>query len=390
MLTRSYIKSIDEIRDCKEEIILFLSRSTVVSNLYHQPTYIEKVLKAQSEVIDWRLVVLKLNQDIVAIFPLYVQKESFRVKLGLITLLSLKLRVLKSFGHSIAFDVNLSENILYAALEEVLTDFSGIYDIGLFEAVPSESAMLSYFSFSSKFLRMESVFRNHEIVRLLEFTGSWSEYIGAMKRKRRYNLNACVKKMEEKSCGDLKVLRYRTVNDVTPFLCDLNDIYHQTWQSNVFGSKDRNNDLELDKNHALAELGAFNCFVLQSAGEAIAYLRGYSYKGIYYYEEIGYKQLWREYNPGSVLNMLAIQRLFSDGNIKSLNFGYGENTYKQIFGNASYSATNVALVKKKSLGLIVVRMQQCSQLIYNCIHKVLVALELDVKIRALLKRGSRS
>ncbi|WP_319586811.1 GNAT family N-acetyltransferase [uncultured Desulfobulbus sp.] len=363
----------------------FLSKQSVISSLYHQPVYIEQVLSTKNNIKNFNIILIKNKKDIIAIYPFYVVYENFDLKLGLVDLISVPMRKLRIFGNNFAFDNSCDFIDFNSYFKDALDRYADHYDIGFLEAVPVGSTLISHFSCANNNVRIDPIAKNPDNVWLLEFPESWDEYIGAMRYKTRYNLNCRVKKITCTFDGHVRLQRYREVVDVEPFLFVLNDIYQHTWQAHAFGCFCRNSEEDRAKNVALAELGALDCFALYVSGEAIAYLRGYQHKGIYYYEEIGYKKSWRKFAPGSVLNMLMLPILFSDGNIKTLDFGYGDNDYKQIFGNKFYSAHNIFLVKKWSLGAILSRLQHYLQSFYVKIRNLLLMLKMDKKIRFFLK-----
>lgn len=386
MISTVKIKSLDDLTLFSEKIIHFLSKPLIEGSFYHHPAYIEQIILTQSNIVSWIIILLLEADEIIAIIPLYVTKEPFALRLGVIKIISIRLRKLKFFGNKISYDHNYSSVNLQKSLEEALVCYSENYDIGLLDGMSTDSIIMSCFSDKKNPIRIESISKRPQSVWILSLSGSWDDYFLSMKRKKRYNLKSCVHKLSKKNEGKLHLERYRHVDDVIPFLSALDKIYRQTWQAYTFGHKNRNNKEDQAKNTILAKIGVLDSFVLYCSGEAVAFLRGYQYNGTYFYEEIGYKQSMRDDNPGTVLNMLVFPMLFTDGNIKILDFGYGENVYKQVFGNKNYAAVNALLVRNYSFGAILLRVQQGFQRFYETVRYILAALKLDSLARALLKK----
>jgi len=69
-----------------------------------------------------------------------------------------------------------------------------------------------------------------------------------------------------------------------------------------------------------------------------------------------------------------------------LDFGYGENLYKQIFGNCSYEANNSYLVRRNSPMRVAVLVQLGLSQLYCSVSPFLAKTGLDKRIRRRLRQ----
>ena len=115
-------------------------------------------------------------------------------------------------------------------------------------------------------------------------------------------------------------------------------------------------------------------------------IRGYQFNNVYYFEEIGYDKKWREHQPGTVLNFLAIEEMFVNETPDYLDFGYGENKYKNILGNDESYGNVSYLVLKYSPAYFLIVSQRVLIRLYRFLRYIVIQLNLDVYIRNLLKK----
>ena len=380
------IRDIQNLSQLADDINSFLDNPLVHGNPYHYPDYIESVVKFDASIETWKVLVLKDSGEIVSIIPIYIRYKKFPIKFALFSLFSFNINMLSFFGDSFSYRSDYSLPVIHNILNEQLKSISH-FDLGIINALPADSLLLSDFQGKKNGVVFKPLSKNHEVVRCIKFPETWGEYLSSMKRKRRYNLKRNIKILKDHCNDDVVVKCYESDDDVGLFLSEMDEIYKNTWQSSTFGCQSRLTDLEINQNKSLAKMGCFKSYILFASQTPIAFIRGYLFKGKYYYEEIGYKQSMAKYNPGSVLNFLMLEQLMSGGSAaKELNFGYGENVYKQVFSNEEYKATNAYLFRKGSKGNIIFRIQQLIDHLYVAVRKIIVKLKLEVIIRRMLRK----
>lgn len=381
------IKDTQTLNDYANEIVDFLNDEIVKSNPYHFPGFIHSIVSFDKTVIEWNVLLVYVDARLSAIIPLYVCDTTYPLIFALFTLFKFNIRQLKLFGNAISYSSDCELSVIHEILKQHL-ESNLPFDLGLIDALPADNPMMSDFQGSVKGdYAVRSLSKKNEVVRYIGFPASWDDYFSSMKRKRRYNLNRNLKILKQKCDDDVVLHSFESVDEIEPFLQQMDEIYKQTWQSAAFGSRSRLTEIEIQQNIALAKLGVFKSYVLQASQTPIAFIRGYLFRGKYYYEEIGYKPEWSNFNPGSVLNLLMLQHLMdSEPPVKELNFGYGENVYKQVFSNGEYEATNAFLYRLGSKGHYIFLLQRGLNAFYNFLRSIIVKLKLEVVIRRLLRK----
>lgn len=381
------VQDINSLSNIKGAINEFLDDSLVHSDPCHYPDYIENTVKHDASLVEWSLLVIKNSDEIIAIIPFYIRRNKFPIKFALFNLFSFKVNMLNFFGEGYSYRSDDDLPVVHKILSKRLKSINQ-FDLGMINALPANSLLLSYFQGEkNNDIVLKPLSQKLDVVRYINFPESWDDYLLSMKRKRRYNLKRNIKIIKEHCEDDLVLKCFKTEDAVEPFFVQMDEIYKNTWQSSAFGSKSRMTELEINQNKSLAKLGCFKSYILQASQSPIAFIRGYLFKGKYYYEEIGYKQDWAKFNPGSVLNFLMLEHLMGDEtSVRELNFGYGENVYKQVFSNGAYKATNVYLFRKRSKGHLIFLVQKSLDYIYVVIRKGIVKLNLDVVVRRVLRK----
>ena len=79
-----------------------------------------------------------------------------------------------------------------------------------------------------------------------------------------------------------------------------------------------------------------------------------------------------------------------DPEINELNFGYGENIYKQVFSNGEYQATNAYIYKRGSKGHKIFIIQQKVEVLYSAIRMLIIKLNLEVIVRKILRNKTNT
>jgi hypothetical protein len=82
-----------------------------------------------------------------------------------------------------------------------------------------------------------------------------------------------------------------------------------------------------------AKSGDLRAYILYGGDRAIAFEYGYIYKGIYFMEHMGYDPDYSAYSPGTILFFSALERIYGDGDIHFIDYGFGDAQYKRKYAD---------------------------------------------------------
>lgn len=332
---------------------------------------------------------IKENNELIAIVPFYTEKRPYPLDFGVFKLATFTLSVMKLFGDKIIFiDHDRHSGILECVINCLLSGKIE-FDLLLVDKIDSEYQPLWVNTFKNKKLirglNLSILNQSPEIVRKIDFPETYDEYLASLSRKSRYKY----KKSFEKFCtmfdGKFHFETFQNQSDVSEFFSYLNDIYKLTWQAKTFGLKERNSDKTIALHKVIAEQNQFLSYVLFIENKPIAFILGYACAQEYLYFEIGYDENFKNIEPGKVLAWMLIDDLYKNHQIKSLDFDTGENNYKKVLGNKHYYCNKLLLTKSYSAASLLIRVQILLRKTYKLIHKIVVKLGLDGKIRKKIK-----
>lgn len=154
------------------------------------------------------------------------------------------------------------------------------------------------------------------------------------------------------------------------------------------GRWERNMPAQVAHFREIAERGWLRSYLLVAPKRPVAFFIGYQYAGLYEHSDPGYVPDLARLGPGSVLNYLAIEDVFEHDPPKVLDFGFGENKYKRLLGDAEHEACSVHLAPRNRWRVALL-LQHGLNGAYRVSREVLVRARLDRISRRLLKRKWR-
>ncbi|GEM_PF-3437021 len=378
------IESEEQLNSCKDEWEELLQEARS-HEYHHHPDNVLLLLKHLFRDIRPRIFLVRRNGSLCCIAPFFLMRGRFSLKLGSIPLWSRHVHQYKLLGTELVFGRDAEPAPCLRALAKTLSERRGEYELVYLESLARESPLYSLENPLPGFaLYPASIRRN--VVRGLRTSNSFAEYLATLRKKRRYNLKRNLRKLEQATEGNYHMEKVTDADQVETFLSAVDHVYERCWQRHSYGAYRYLTEGNVAYHRGLARLGWLRSYLLYCRHEPVAYIIGYQYRGRYYYEYIGYDQAWSDLSPGTVLTYLMIEDLHTLDRPELLDFGYGENQYKQIFGNCSHEANNSYLVWRNSPMRIAMKAQLGLSRLYCSISPVLVKTGLDKRIRKRLRQ----
>jgi hypothetical protein len=183
--------------------------------------------------------------------------------------------------------------------------------------------------------------------RWLELKGSFKQYLSTMDRKTRYKLRKFVRDLQEQGKGPLECVRVVSEDQIQEFLCSAVQISEKSWQHRELGPRVANTAHQAEEFKDLAGRGLLRCYLLKSGNQAIAFVIGYQFEGVFHYVEIAYDEAWAEFSPGTVLLYMLIEDLFQHDSPRILEFGSGGDLlYKRRFSTNECEDATLLLFRR--------------------------------------------
>ena len=173
----------------------------------------------------------------------------------------------------------------------------------------------------------------------IDFTASEQEYLETFSSHSRKLFRRALRK-----CSHAHLERVTEVHQLPDFLQAAHEISRQSWQSQQFGMRVRNDEAEFDQMAALAIQGLLRCYLFRIDGMPAAFAVGNQHAGCFRYEETAFAPQFRHLSPGRTMFLQIIADLFHHNPPKSLDFGLGDAEYKRQFANRTTQSGTLWLV----------------------------------------------
>lgn len=217
----------------------------------------------------------------------------------------------------------------------------------------------------------------------MEVPKSADDIYRRLSAKGRKNLKWQAKKLMEDFPGNVTVGCFSTSSDLERMIRDVEEVAKKTYQRGLrVGFTD---SLELHERFRLAaEKGRLRSYVLYIGGCPAAFWVGTTYQGTAHLHFLGYDPQYEHYSPGSFLITKVFDMLCGQS-MEKIDFGYGEESYKQRFGNCRWQEATIRIYKPSFRGLGIKLLTMQADLVEHVARRGLDRLGLLSK----LKRGWR-
>lgn len=176
---------------------------------------------------------------------------------------------------------------------------------------------------------------------------SFDDYLNDFSSKSRSTLRRKVRKFQEAAGGTIDFREFGTPDDIDRFYRDAGQISRVSYQHIMF-------DMGLPDTPAFkqgleeaARRAAVRGYVLYLKEQPVAYLYCPFERGVLSYQYLGYLQDFRHLSPGTVLQMLAFERLFADDAAEYFDFTQGgaEGSHKDFYSTEGVACADVFILK---------------------------------------------
>ncbi|MBI3843449.1 MAG: GNAT family N-acetyltransferase [Planctomycetes bacterium] len=225
-----------------------------------------------------------------------------------------------------------------ATAERVLTHFESLLAQGRVDCVminhlPVEHELQASLSMGGENLRAGVANPASLHWRFSLVPGSYEETTQHFSRKHRYNLRRTDRLLVERFSGDVNVRCFQREDQIEEFVAGAAQIAGKSYQA-ALGGGFSDTPLWRAIVQCEARLGRWRSYVLECAGEPIAYQLGVVYGETYFLEATGHLTDYESFSPGTVLLLRVIQDL-CEARLSRIDYGFGDAEYKRIYGTES-------------------------------------------------------
>jgi CelD/BcsL family acetyltransferase involved in cellulose biosynthesis len=323
---------------------------------------------------------------LVFVAPFCLRRRRFPIALSVVHVSGPPVRQIKLLGDQIVRAADEPADTCLSATFRALADNRDAFDLIEIESLRMPSELWTFFENGGGApFRLVPASDRPQKVHWLELAKNFDAYLAAMNGKTRMKFRRRVKKFSADHKEQVELRKYVRPEDVATYLAIVDDVYPRSWQAHVSGGYKRGQPWERTFNEEVARRGWLRAYALFVEGRAVAFLTGYQYAGVFHHDETGYDRDMVREGPGSVLNNLVVEDLHKVDRPNVLDFGFGENEYKRILGNADQDAC-AAWITKPGAWRAAITAQGGVTRLYERVRAELVKRHLDARVRNFIKR----
>jgi len=185
----------------------------------------------------------------------------------------------------------------------------------------------------------------------VDMTTTFEDYLGKFSGKTRSTFRRKLRKFQDLSGGATVWKEYRSRSEVAEFLPLAREISAKTYQEKLLGAGLPDSETFRAQALGRADRDAVRAYILFLHARPASYLYLPVETDRVIYSYLGYDPALSEHSPGTVLQLLAMERLFLDPSIRVFDFTEGEGQHKQMFATHSQSFTDIVALERRPANL---------------------------------------
>jgi CelD/BcsL family acetyltransferase involved in cellulose biosynthesis len=186
---------------------------------------------------------------------------------------------------------------------------------------------------------------------LVDLTTTYEEYLAKFSGKTRSTLKRKLRKFQDLSGGKIDWREYRTPEEISVFWPLAQDLSARTYQERLLDAGLPRSDEFKKTALQLAADGTLRAYLLFLDGRAVSYLYLPIDGDCVIYAYLGYDPAIADHSPGTVLQLLAMERLFAEPSVTLFDFTEGAGHHKQLFSTHMRQCADV-IIQRRTMSLV--------------------------------------
>jgi hypothetical protein len=249
-----------------------------------------------------------------------------------------------NFGYKVLFGVKVrSLSILYGGIIGNLTDLAhNLLLDGIMDSLSKGEADIAFFNhiISDSYIynlvikRPGFLFRDHSPKSYLHWCAklpdSFNAYQDTRSKKFKRTLNLFNNRTKKQYGDNQSVVCLQQVDEFDRIINDIEMIASKTYHRGM-NTGFIDNDATRDRIKLALKRNLFRAYIMYLDQKPSAYMMGMKYNHTFFPQATGYDPGYNHYSPGTLIIMEMFKRLFDEGDIQAVDFGFGDAFYKHNF-----------------------------------------------------------
>lgn len=173
--------------------------------------------------------------------------------------------------------------------------------------------------------------------------------------KTRSTITRKVRKFQEHCGGELKLSTFQSAESMAEFHRLARQVSIKTYQEQLLDAGIPDSPAFAQEMTHLAQRDEVRGFVLFHGEEPVSYLYCPAQDGALVYAYLGYDPRYMKLSVGTVLQWLALERIFAEGRFSFFDFTEGQSDHKRLFATHEVRCANVMFLKNSAWLSLLVR-----------------------------------
>ena len=296
---------------------------------------------------------------------------TFKFRLGEYSVFKLKLDTLVFDRHF--SDVSLKMHEELPNLKQLISGDR----VMLIRSCPVDK-YIPIFSFHSGYIRyVPYKYRRYYV----KMSCSFEEYLKKFNSRSKSTLMRKIRKFSDYCNGTIDCREYKYPAEVEEFYKHAQFVSKNTYQSRLLACGFPEGGKTKEELARLAKAGAMRGFVLFHETSPVAYLYSPVKDNIVYYRFVGYDTDYQRHSPGTILQFLALQKLFSEKQFRMFDFTEGEGQHKEFFSTDVQPCADIYYFKFGLKNILIVLVHAFFDRSSRLIVKILDVFKLKSRIK---------
>ena len=221
----------------------------------------------------------------------------------------------------------------------------------------------------------------------IDLSGTAEDYLNKFSSRSRSTLRRKVRKFAEYSGGDIDWCEYSSPEEMAVFYKHARAVSELTYQERLLDAglpagREFHRHMQ-----ALALENAVRGYLLLHHGKPVAYLYTPIQKGSLIYQHLGYDPDYAKWSPGTVLQWLVIEKLFTSGSFDLFDFTSGEGSHKKYFSTGSQRCADIYYLRPTHRNRLVVSSHSALDVFSDRLAAALEYIGVKKWLKRALRRG---
>jgi CelD/BcsL family acetyltransferase involved in cellulose biosynthesis len=222
--------------------------------------------------------------------------------------------------------------------------------------------------------------------RYIDLDGTFDEYLKRFSSKSRSTLRRKVRKFAKLCGGEPTWRTYRTPKEMEEFYRLAREVSRRTYQERLLDAGLPETDEFKEEMLQAADRDGARAYLLFHEERPVAYLHCPIHDGVVFYGYLGYDPEYAKWSPGTVLQHLALEKLFTEADLTMFDFTEGEGAHKSFFSTHSVLCADIYYLKRSLRNRCLVRLHTLLDAFSRALVRLLDRLGLKERIKRLIRR----